>query len=428
VDGALAVVREPERIAPMSPSRRLRGMSRRDFLRLGAFGAAAIGLGACSPATPSSASPSVVASGPPADEPSEAAGTASPTAPAVPSASSGPSLRQKVAGLVIVGFRGAALDDVGWLRTALVDEGLGGVILFDRDGETGRDRNIISPKQVSRLVRDLRATARTRRILVAIDQEGGVVTRLSPAHGFPPLASEASVGKGSAAEAKAWARGLAETLATAGIDLNLAPVVDLNVNRSNPAIGKLGRSFSADPDVVVEMATIEIEAHRAAGVLTTLKHFPGIGSATKNTDVGAADVTKTWTRAELEPFRRLIASGEADLIMAGHVFNGQLDPQLPASLSPAVVTDLLRGELGWDGVVVTDDLQAAAIDEAFGRDEAIVLALAAGNDLLLFANQQSYDRSIVTDVVDVVVHAIDEGRLDESRVGDAWDRVQRLIT
>jgi beta-N-acetylhexosaminidase len=176
------------------------------------------------------------------------------------------------------------------------------------------------------------------------------------------------------------------------------------------------------------MVTIEIEAHRAAGVLTTLKHFPGIGSATKNTDVGAADVTKTWTRAELEPFRRLIASGEADLIMAGHVFNGQLDPQLPASLSPAVVTDLLRGELGWDGVVVTDDLQAAAIDEAFGRDEAIVLALAAGNDLLLFANQQSYDRSIVTDVVDVVVHAIDEGRLDESRVGDAWDRVQRLIS
>jgi beta-N-acetylhexosaminidase len=175
------------------------------------------------------------------------------------------------------------------------------------------------------------------------------------------------------------------------------------------------------------MATIEIEAHRAAGVRTTLKHFPGIGSSATNTDFGVADVTATWSRTELEPFRRLIAAGEADLVMAGHVVNRHLDQDHPASLSPAIVGELLRGELGWDGVVVTDDLQAAAITTAFGADEAVVLALEAGNDLLLFANQQVYSSGIVDRAVDVVGEAIAAGRLPQSRIEEAYSRVQRLL-
>jgi beta-N-acetylhexosaminidase len=175
------------------------------------------------------------------------------------------------------------------------------------------------------------------------------------------------------------------------------------------------------------MATAEIDAHRAAGVRTTLKHFPGIGSSTTNTDFGVADVTKTWTRRELEPFQRLIDANKADLIMAGHVVNGQLDPDHPASLSKAVVTDLLRGQLGWTGPVVTDDLQAAAIDKAFGFDEAIVLALEAGNDLLLFANQQTYDPRVVGQAIDIIAGAVDAGRLPASRIDEAYGRVTGLV-
>ena len=175
------------------------------------------------------------------------------------------------------------------------------------------------------------------------------------------------------------------------------------------------------------MASAEIDAHRAAGVRTTLKHFPGIGSSTTNTDFGVADVTKTWTRRELEPFQRLIDSNKADLSMAGHVVNGQLDPDHPASLSKAVVTDLLRGELRWTGPVVTDDLQAAAIDRAFGFDEAIVLALEAGNDLLLFANQQTYDPRVVGQAIDIIAGAVDAGRLPASRIDEAYGRVTRLV-
>jgi beta-N-acetylhexosaminidase len=328
---------------------------------------------------------------------------------------------------MVVGFRGSDLSDTPWIRTALAESGLGGVILFDRDQLTGGSRNILSPAQVKRLTRSLRAAAPGRGIIVSLDQEGGVVTRLGPSHGFPAVASEATIGAGSASAARTWAHAIATTLAANGFDLNFAPVVDLDINPDSPAIGALDRSFSADPDVVVARATIEIDAHRVAGVRTTLKHFPGIGSSTTNTDFGVADVTKTWTRAELEPFRRLIAAGEVDLVMAGHVVNGQLDVDHPASLSRAVVNDLLRRELGWDGIVVTDDLQATAITKAFGRDEAVLLALEAGNDLLLFANQQLYDPKLVARVVKVVSAAVASGRIPEARIDEAYDRVQALF-
>ena len=324
---------------------------------------------------------------------------------------------------MVVGFRGSMLADAPWVRTALAESGLGGVILFDRDQLTGGSRNIVSPSQVKRLTADLRAAAGERGIVVSVDQEGGIVTRLGPSHDYPAVASEATIGAGAASAARTWAKLIATTLAANGFNLNFAPVVDLDVNPDSPAIGALDRSFSADPDVVVARAAIEIDAHRSAGVRTTLKHFPGIGSSTTNTDFGVADVTKTWTARELEPFEQLIAAGNADLVMAGHVVNGQYDARHPASLSPTIVTHLLRGQLGWNGIVATDDLQAAAITKAFGRDEAVLLALEAGNDLLLFANQQVYDPKLISRVVDLVTGAVASGRIPESRIDEAYARV-----
>ena len=176
----------------------------------------------------------------------------------------------------------------------------------------------------------------------------------------------------------------------------------------------------------MRLATIDVEAHQAAGVRTTLKHFPGIGSST-NTDFGVADVTKTWSHTELEPFRRLVAAGLADLVMADHVVNGQLDAKRPASLSKEVVPDLLRGELGWDGVVVTDDLQAKAIQAAFGADEAVLLALEAGNDLLLLANQQVYEPgwSVASSTPSSARSRTDGSPRRGSR--EAYARVERLF-
>lgn len=406
-------------------------ISRRRFLGAAAVGTVALGsalaLEACgqgvpspSPSGPSSASPassaspSVVASPSPSSAPSQS----------VPAR---PSLRERIARLLIVGFRGLILDDAPSIRKAIADEGLGGVILFDRDQLTGGKRNVHSPKQVRTLVRDLRALVPDRHLIVSIDQEGGRVTRLSPTWGFPAVASQATIGDAGDDAVTAWAGGIAKTLATAGIDLNFAPVVDVNLNPRNPAIGALGRSFSADAAVVARDAGIEIQAHRDRGIRTAIKHFPGLGSASVNTDFGVADVTKTWTRGELEPYRSLIGEGLADVVMAGHLVNRTLDPDAPASLSRAVVTDLLRGELGWDGVVVTDDLQAAAITEAFGRDDAIALALEAGNDLLLFANQQRYVPDLTKRVVDLIEGLVTDGRVPETRIDESVARVETLF-
>lgn len=304
---------------------------------------------------------------------------------------------------------------------------MGGVILFDRHQATGGIRNVESPEQVRSLTADLQRRAGGRPFIVAIDQEGGVVTRLSPKWGFPAVASEAEIGStGDDTAVAGWANGIAATLASVGVNLNLAPVVDLNVNPQNPAIGALGRAFSADADVVVRYAGIEVQAHRDRGIRTAIKHFPGLGSATSNTDFGVVDVTKTWTPNELLPYRTLIGQGLVDVVMAGHVVNGQLDADHPASLSKATVTGVLREQLGWDGPVITDDLQAGAITTAFGLEEAVTLAISAGNDLLLFANQQSFDPDITSHILDLVEGLVHAGTIPEWRIDEAAVRVARL--
>jgi len=335
--------------------------------------------------------------------------------------------------MLIVGFRGTTLTAVDPFRAAIAAGELGGVILFDRDGLTlTAGRNITSPEQLVALTADLRAAGIGGPIgpelLIAVDQEGGRVARLNPSTGYPATESEASLGAaGDLDHTTDVATLTGITLIGAGIDLNLAPVVDVNLNPTNPAIGALDRSFSADPGVVVAQATAMIEAQQAAGIRCVIKHFPGEGSATGNTDRGIVDVTATWSDVELLPFRELIAAGLPDAVMVGHIINDQIDPGRPAALSAPTVTGLLRDELGWTGVVVSDDLQAPAISQAYGSDEAIALAIEAGVDLLLFANQQVYDPAIVEHVIETVIGLVGSGRIAEARLDESVARIEALF-
>jgi beta-N-acetylhexosaminidase len=394
-------------------------VSRRAVLHAAALGAGSLLLDACVPTASA-----------PAGSPGVTGATASQSlASPEPTLATSPNpvpLRQRIARLLVVGFRGLRVEADDWIAANIAVDALGGVILFDKDASQAT-RNVRSPRQVTRLVSDLKALAPSRELIVAIDQEGGLVTRLSPAYGFPAVASEEAIGAKGDADVTTWAQGLVATLADVGINLNLAPVVDLNVNRKNPAIGALDRAFSADPAVVTRDASIEIQAHRAKGIRTTLKHFPGLGSATSNTDFGVADVTTTWSQTELDPYRDLLAQGLVDVIMSGNLVNGQIDPMAPASLSRGTVTDLLRNELGWDGVVITDDLQAGAITDNFGREDAVALALDAGNDLLLFANQQVYDPEIVGWAIDLIEGFVTSGRIAEARIDRSFERVTALF-
>jgi beta-N-acetylhexosaminidase len=366
-------------------------------------------------------------------------GTSPPAAPTATSAPAGPAstpaappslddaaLRKKIARMLIVGFRGDQVRSGDWIMRAISEQGLGGVILFDRDQQSGGRRNINSPQQVTALIRTLREAAPAK-LIVAIDQEGGKIARLGPSNGFPATRSQAEIGaRDSPPVTRSWAEGLARSLAGIGVNLNFAPVVDLAVNPKNPAVALLDRAFSADPDVVVACATETIAAYRRAGIKTSIKHFPGLGSATGNTDFEAVDVTNTWTRTEIEPFRKLINTGSVDTVMVTHFLNKKLDRNRPVSLSRAVVTGMLRGELGWDGVVVTDDMQAVAVTSRYDRDEALQYALQAGVDQLVYCNQAVYDTAIVERIVDKVVSMVKAGQITAAQIDRSVARIDAL--
>jgi len=324
----------------------------------------------------------------------------------------------------MVGFRGLTIEPDDPITRAL-EAGLGGIILFDQDRGT-HVRNIGSPEQLAALIASLRE-ASSGNLIVAIDQEGGRVSRLKPAQGFPPTRSQADVGATDDPDvAFESGRSMGKTMAAAGIDLDLAPVVDVNINPANPAIGALGRSFSADPAVVAAMAEAEIHGLHEFGIRAAIKHFPGLGSASANTDHAKVDVTGAWSETELEPFETLISAGLPDAVMTGHMVNDTLDPGIPASLSVATVDGLLRRRLGWEGAVITDDLGAEAIALRYTRAEAVALALEAGNDLLLFANQTLYVPDLASELMETILGLVTSGRISEARIDRSVERVDVL--
>ena len=335
--------------------------------------------------------------------------------------------------LLMVGFRGTSVAGAGPLADQIRHGQVGGVVLFDRDRSvpeqsTGH-RNVVSASQVQALVAGLKDLAAGDPLLVAVDQEGGNVARFSERHGFPPTPSARELGRaGDLARTRAEAGSIAQTLAGLGVDLNLAPVVDLELNPEGPAIGAAGRSFSADPAVVVAHARAFVEAHRREGVLTTLKHFPGHGSAAADSHRSLPDVTGTWSAGELVPYRTLISEGFADAIMTAHVRHRGLDPGWPATLSPAIVGGILRGELGFGGVVITDDLQMRAIAAEHSLQTAIRQALRAGADVLLFANNSpgAYDDQIAPRAVETILHLVERGEVPAEAIAASATRVRRL--
>ncbi|HEX2694748.1 MAG TPA: glycoside hydrolase family 3 N-terminal domain-containing protein [Acidobacteriota bacterium] len=328
------------------------------------------------------------------------------------------SLDERLGRMLMAGFRGLKLERDNPIVADIRERRIGGVVLFDYDVPSKSDvRNIESPKQVKALIKDLRTVA-PGPLLVAVDQEGGRVARLKEKFGFPPSVSAKSLGAldDVAATGKA-ARTTAETLAEAGFDLNFAPVVDLDVNPANPVIGGLERSFSADPGGVTRHAAEVVRAHRDCGVLTCLKHFPGHGSSRADSHIGFTDVTETWSRKELEPYARLIDAGLCDSVMTAHIFNAALDPDLPATLSAKVVTRLLREGLAFDGPVISDDMQMKAISANYGFEDAVLKAVAAGVDILVFANNSVFDPGVAIRAHAVIKKAVLGGIIPEDRIG-----------
>lgn len=337
-------------------------------------------------------------------------------------------LERKIGQMVLVGFRGMSVDDAGPVVEQIRAGQVGGVVLFDVDVLTGEPaRNIRSPEQVRALVDGLQRAAGGA-LLVAVDQEGGRVTRLKTQYGFPPTVSQRELAQRGVKATREQASQTARTLSQLGINVNLAPVVDLDVNPASPAIGALGRSFSADAQVVSEHTRAVIEGHHGRGVLTAVKHFPGHGSAVADSHRGFVDVSATWSEAELDSYRVLIRDGMVDMVMTAHVFNRNLDPEWPATLSPSTITGLLRQRLCFSGVVVADDMQMGAIAEHYGLETALRQATVAGVDIITFANNnpRAYVPDIAPKAINIIAALVADGTISEARINESVGRIRAL--
>ncbi|MDX3852046.1 glycoside hydrolase family 3 protein [Streptomyces sp. AK02-01A] len=310
------------------------------------------------------------------------------------------------------GFLGTTAPD--WLLRR-IGEGLSSVGLFGR--------NIDSPEQLAALTERLRAERGD--LLVAIDEEGGDVTRLEVRHGssFP---GNYALGEVDDLDlTRAVARELGRRLAECGVNLNWAPSADVNSNRDNPVIGV--RSFGADPALVARHTAAYVEGLQSAGVAACTKHFPGHGDTAVDSHLSMPriDVDLDTVHArDLLPFRAAIAAGSKS-VMSAHILLPALDPNRPATLSPQILTGLLREELGFEGLIVTDGMEMQAIASTYGIERGSVLAIAAGADAICVGGGLA-DEETVLRLRDALVAAVRDGELPEERLADAAARVRGL--
>ncbi len=346
-------------------------------------------------------------------------------------------IEEKIGQMLMVGFWGVNLSDSG-VREVLhqAQEGHIGGILFFR-------RNIESPTQIRELMTAIQLLEVKYPLFLALDQEGGKVQRLKNDNGFKSFLSAYAVAQTmSPWEAGEYYIEMAEQTREGGFNLVLGPVVDLHADprtgQSCPVIGEKERSFSSDPELVAEYAEAFIRSHRTEGLLTVLKHFPGHGYATLDTHEGVVDITATHASEELEPFDNLVKSKLLDMIMTAHVMNRNLDLTYPATLSPNILKKVLRDEIGYKGIIISDDLRMRAITENFDLKEVVIQAIQAGCDILLFAHNQITDEKSdhtqvistleanVNEVHQIIKEAIIQGKLKKSQLDENFRRIVKL--
>ncbi len=350
--------------------------------------------------------------------------TAQKNTPSIPQQDS--ELEKMIGQMIMVGTRGMAIEEVSpQFQQQIKDGKIGGIVLFDYDVvKKEYHRNIQSPEQVKGLIDGLQKLAPTP-LFMAVDQEGGRVNRLKPKYGFPSSVSAQYLGDMDNMDStRYYGNRIATVCKELGFNVNFAPAVDVNYNPTSPAIGNIERSYSADPEMVVKHASILIEEQAAKGILSTLKHFPGHGSAQSDSHYGVTDVTKYWQESELIPFEKLGKLDKNVAIMTAHVANQNLDPDFPATLSQKIITGILREKLSFQGVVFSDDMQMQAVNDHFGFETLLEKSILAGVDVLVFGNNLKYDEQIPTKAIDLISKMVENGTISRSRIEQSYGRIK----
>lgn len=337
-------------------------------------------------------------------------------------------LLDRMAGqMIMVGFLGDDEKDrgVATLRDQLAKGIVGGVVLYPE--------NIRSPKQVKALIASLRDAQPDLVPLIGVDQEGGTVQRLGRRNGHRQFPSARNVGRHKRYTEPGGAlnvyRAMAKELADAGFNLNFGPVLDLNLNPSNPIIGRRQRSYGTDPERVATLAHAFIVAHRQANVVPVAKHFPGHGSSRADSHKTLPDVSKTWREIELEPYRILIRDSMLDAVMLGHLYHPRFSDakKVPTSLSRRAAAALRNKHwIGFPGVIFSDDMEMGAVRDAYSVEERAIEAINAGTDVIVFSNVKGRDPELGARLHAIVVNAVCDGRISLARIEQAYDRVRSL--
>ena len=320
-------------------------------------------------------------------------------------------LREKVGQLFMIGFDGTKLSPelASWIQ----EYQPGGIILFSR--------NLVDAQPIAHLTNSLQELASSTPLLMAIDQEGGKVSRLPSGFTiFPPAATVAACGSPDFAYRAAAIT--AQELRAVGFNMNMAPVLDVNTNPSNPIIGD--RAFSTDPEHVCTLGNATISGLHDHGIIACGKHFPGHGETTKDSHKELPVVTLSKERLEkieLHPFRSAIAHGLMTM-MSAHIHYPALDDTVPATLSYTIMTTLLRDKLGFSGVILSDDLEMNAIAEHSSMGEAAVRSIQAGIDLILICHQQTRQ----AEAIEAVEQAIVKGDISMDRLDASLSRISTL--
>jgi beta-N-acetylhexosaminidase len=361
-----------------------------------------------------SPSPSAIATITPADTatPSPSA-TPSPEIDEVSSIVAKMTLEEKVGQMIMIGVDGTTLDQTA--VQLIKGRHVGGVIVYKNNlGTTAGSVKLINAMKVAN-------AGNAMPLLFGVDQEGGKVSRM-PAD-FDTTPDNATVGKSNNADvAKSYGGVLADEISVLGLNLNFAPVLDVNSNPNNPVIGN--RSYGATADLVTKMGVAEMKGIQEKGVIPTVKHFPGHGDTSVDSHLALPVVRKTTAQLEkMEwlPFRAAIENG-ADVVMVAHILFPLIDAKAPASFSKVIIGDQLRGTLGFKGVVITDDLTMGAIAKNYGIGNASIQSVLAGSDILLIAHD--YDK--MKAVYDQLLKSVKEGKISESRIDESVRRILAL--
>ena len=333
-----------------------------------------------------------------------------------------PSLKTKIGQMLMMGLTENKGDANNKLYKDVKKGRVGGILIYEKHlTATNTAENLQS------LINAYQAASPIP-LFVSIDQEGGLVNRLKPKYGFPPMPSAAYLGSiDNLDSTKFYADTMAYTLFRLGINLNYAPVLDI-YSATNPVLGSRQRTFAADTAIIIKHAAQTIQSHHNYKVNTVVKHFPGHGSSTADSHLGITDVSKTWKPEELTPYKALIEKGLVEAVMTAHIVNTQLEPsKLPATLSKNIMTDLLRKQLNFKGVIFSDDMQMKAISDEYGLEDAIAKAINAGVDVLMFSgNIQGVGSSSAKAITKIIRKLLKQGKISEQSINDSYERIMKM--